>query len=185
MAPLVKLFKGRSKVLTLDFNDKKLRACGIINRDGSVSIGIVNRNKAETQIKLDSELFNKNIRVYEYDPRNVPKNQFGDIQDYTAILALDNTTYTLKGESVTFFTTDYEVKNESVYAEDVTLNNGVLSWSAVSNKNHCYYRVYASNNPDFVPAKELQIASTVGTDINVGDSSLYYKVLSVDCYGNV
>lgn len=185
MAPLMKLFKGKSKVLSLDFNDKNLRACGIINRDGSVSIGIVNRNKTDTQIKLDSKLFNKNIRVYEYDPKNVPENKFGDIQDYCDILDLNNSVYTLKGESVTFFTTDYIEKPERLYADGVTLNNNVLSWAEVTDENHCYYRIYASENPDFIPTKETQIASTVGTDIPVADNSLYYKVLSVDCYGNV
>ena len=74
MAPMIKLFKGKSKVLTVELNDKDLRACGIINCDGSVSIGIVNRNKSNKEIKLNSSLFNKNIRAYEYDPRNVPAN---------------------------------------------------------------------------------------------------------------
>ena len=142
-------------------------------------------HKEQTEIKLDSSLFRKKIRVYEYDPRNVPMNKFSDIQDYTVLLDENNPVYTLKPESVTFFTTDYEEKTESVYAEDVTVSNGVLSWVEVTDKNHVYYRVYASDTEDFTPSKENQIASTVGTDIKISDNSLYYKVLSVDKYGNV
>ena len=82
-------------------------------------------------------------------------------------------------------TTDYEEKNESVYAEGVTASDGVLSWTEVCDKNHVYYRVYASGSEDFTPSKENQIASTVGTDIKIADDSLFYKVLSVDKYGNV
>ena len=185
LAPLMKLFKKNTKVLDIETDDKLLRSCGIMNRNGSVSIGIVNRNKEETEIKLDSSLFRKKIRVYEYDPRNVPMNKFSDIQDYTVLLDENNPVYTLKAESVTFFTTDYEEKAESVYAEDVTVSGNILSWTEVSDKNHVYYRVYASDTEDFTPSKENQIASTVGTDIKISDNSLFYKVLSVDKYGNV
>ena len=104
LAPLMKLFKRNSKVLHIQSDDKLLRSCGVLNRDGSVSIGIVNRNKKDKKITLDSTLFNKGIRVYEYDPRNVPVNPFGDIQPCSAVLSPENATYVLKAESVTFFT---------------------------------------------------------------------------------
>ena len=156
-----------------------------MNRDGSVSIGIVNRNKEETEIKLDSSLFGKKIRVYEYDPRNVPMNKFSDIQDYTALLDENNPVYTLKAESVTFFTTDYIEKSAHVYAENVEIKDGILSWTETSDNTHSYYRVYASDTEDFQPSRENQIASTVGNDIEIEDGKLYYKVLSVDKYGNL
>lgn len=183
IAPLVKFFKKRSYVLDIENNDPDLRSCGIINRDGSVSIGIVNRKKKNAEIKLDSDLFKKGIRVYEYDPRNVPFNEFCDMQEYTAII--DTAEYKLKAESVTFFTTDYIEKEERVFADNVVIEDDVLSWDEVSDKNHCYYRIYASDKNDFVPSKENQIASTVATQIPITDKSLFYKVLSVDKSGNV
>lgn len=185
LAPLMKLFKRNSKVLSIDLNDKNLRACGILNRDGSVSIGIVNRNKNSVEISLDSTLFKKDIRVYEYDPRNVPSNEFGDIQNYSTVLDNESPKFTLKPESVTFFTSDYEEKTSSVYADGITVKDNTVSWSGVKDINHCYYRIYASDDPDFIPSCENQIASTIGTDIPVSDTKLHYKVLSVDKYGNV
>ena len=185
LAPLMKLFKRNSKVLRIESGDAMLRSCGVLNRDGSVSIGIVNRNKHDAEITLDSQLFSQGIRVYEYDPRNVPVNPFGDIQPYSAVLSPERAAYTLKAESVTFFTTDYAEKTAPVCAENLSLTDRVLSWSPVSDPEHCYYRVYASDTPDFVPGAANQIASTVGTEITVTDHRKCFKVLSVDHSGNV
>lgn len=184
-APLIKLFKRNSKVLTIHTKNKLLHTCGIMNRDGSVSVGFVNRNKEDIEIELDSNLFKKNIRVYEYDPRNVPFNKFADIQDVSAVLSKDNPTYKLKAESVTFFTTDYKEKENSVFATGIKKTKNNLTWNEVSDQNHCYYRVYASKEKDFTPTKENQIASTVATSIPIEDKTLNYKILSVDTWGNV
>ncbi len=150
-----------------------------------MSIGIINRNEKDVEIELSSSLFRKDIRVYEYDPRNVPSNKFGDIQDCSTVLPKDLAKFTLKRESVTFFTTDYEEKEAPVYAANLKVSETTLFWDEVEDKNHCYYRVYASEKPDFVPGRENQIASTVATDVPITDNRLYYKVLSVDTYGNV
>ncbi|MBO7214032.1 MAG: hypothetical protein J6V66_00895 [Clostridia bacterium] len=181
---LTKFFKRNSKVLDIEVADKNVRACGIMNRDKSVSIGIVNRNKTATKISLDTNLFNKEIRVYEYDPYNVPYNKFADMQSYSAIISKDKPTYTLKPESVTYFTTDYIVKNKSVYADGVTVENGVISWNDVKDKNHCYYRVFTSSKEDFIPCVENQIASTVATKLKTNKAKKYVKILSVDKSGN-
>ena len=86
---------------------------------------------------------------------------------------------------MTFFTTDYEEKEHSICPDDITISDDTLTWTPVNDKNHCYYRVFASDTSDFIPSRENQIASTVGTDIKIKDSNLFYKVLSVDKYGNV
>lgn len=185
LAPLMKLFKKNAKVLTVDTGDALLRACGLLNRDGSVSVGIVNRSKEPVAIRFDSTLLLQDMRVYEYDPRHVPANAFADIQDYAARLDAKEPVYTLKPESVTFFTTDYREKTAPVEAADVTAENGRLSWSPTAEKDHVYYRVYACEKEEFTPSRENQIASTVGTDVAVPDEGLHYKVLSVDKYGNV
>lgn len=185
LAPLMKLFKSHSKVLDITVEDKLLRCCGVLNRDGSVSIGIVNRHAEPVEIRLDSSLFGKQVRVYEYDPKNPPVNPFADIQEYCALLDREDTVYTLKGTSVTFFTTDYEEKAASVWAEGLSVFNNTLSWEEVSDPKHCYYRVYAAKEPDFIPGRENQIASTIATSLPIRDERLYYKVLSVDTYGNV
>ena len=181
---LAKFFRRNSKVLDIECPDKNVRACGILNRNGSVTVGFVNRNKTETQISLSTELFKKDIRVYEYDANNVPYNKFADLQNFTEIVDRNNPTYTLKPESVTYFTTDYITKDKPVYASDVALENGVISWNEVADDNHCYYRVFTSDEKDFVPSMQNQIASTVSTMLKSKDVKKYIKVLSVDRSGN-
>ena len=185
IGPLTKFFKRNSKVLDIEISDKNIRACGIMNRDKTVTIGIVNRNKTATEISFDTNLFDKEIRVYEYDPYNVPYNRFADMQDFTTTINNDQPTYTLKPESVTYFTTDYIVKEQSVYAVDITLAQGEVSWNAVEDKNHCYYRVFTSDEKDFIPSAENQIASTVDTVLKTNEAKKYIKVLSVDKSGNM
>lgn len=182
---LTKFFKRNSKVLDISIPHQNIRACGIRNRDKSVTIGIVNRNKEAVQVSFSTDLFQKDIRVYEYDPNHVPYNPFADLQDYTAVLGQENPQYILKPESVTYFTTDYVTKAQSVYAEDVVRTDDGISWKAVEDKNHCYYRVFASDERDFVPSKENQLASTVSTTLPVRDIGKYVKVISVDKSGNM
>jgi hypothetical protein len=106
------------------------------------------------------------------------------MQDYTKIVGKDELTYTLKPESVTYFTTDYITKDKPVYASDVALENGVISWNEVADDDHCYYRVFTSDEKDFVPSMQNQIASTVSTMLKSKDVKKYIKVLSVDRSGN-
>ncbi len=185
LAPLVKLFKRNSKVLEIQTDDPMLRCCAILNKDNSVSFGVVNRHRKPVEIALDTDLFNKPVRVIEYDSHAVPENKFADIQDFACQLEPDAVTYTLKPESVTFFTTDYVEKTSSVFANVLGVEDGVLRWETVDDPTHCYYRVYASSTPDFVPCAENQIASTVATNLPQREDHLFYKVLSVDVSGNV
>jgi hypothetical protein len=182
---LMKFFKRNSKVLDIECEDKMLRACGIMNRDKSVTIGIVNRNEEATEVALETSLFTKNPRIYEYDANNPPHNKFADLQGYSAILSKDAPTFILKPESVTYFTTDYIEKENQVFAEIVTIENETVSWKEVNDKNHCYYRVFTSNDKDFVPSYENQIASTVSTSLKSKKMKKYAKVLSVDKSGNI
>lgn len=182
---LIKFFKRNSKVLDIESPDTNVRACGILNRDGSVTVGFVNRNTTETEISLSTELFKKDVRVYEYDSNNVPFNKFADLQDCTAVLNNNDLTYTLKPESVTYFTTDYIIKEQSVYAEGVEIADGVIRWNEVDDKNHCYYRVFTSDDENFIPSQENQIASTVSTELKAENTKKYVKVVSVDNSGNM
>ena len=182
---LTKFFKRNAKVLDIECADRNLRACGVMNRDGSVTVGIVNRNKEASEITFDSTLFGKRVRVYEYDPANVPHNKFADLPSHVTELDEKKPTYLLKPESVTYFTTDYTVKNAPVEAQSVVREGDVLTWDAVADKGHCYYRVFTSDSEDFSPSAENQIASTVATSLCTKDAKRYVKVLSVDKSGNM
>ncbi len=181
---IAKLFKRNSKILDIACEDPLLRSAAILNRDGSVSLGVVNRNQTETPITLDSTLFRKPIRVYEYDPKNVPMNPFLDLQGWSCVVN-PGEEFTLKPTSVTFFTTDYQEKAAPVELSSVW-ENGVLTWEVCQDPQHCYYRVFRGETADFVSAPENQVASTVAESLPAEEG--FYKVLSVDrsgnCYGN-
>ena len=69
-------------------------------------------------------------------------------------------------------------------AQNVVYQDDKLTWDAVADPNHCYYRVYAGDTKGFRPGAKNQIASTVACDLPA-DGKAYYKVLSVDQWGNV
>ena len=178
LAWICKLFKKNAKVLALASDDDLLRMSGVRTREGCTTVGIVNRHTNPTDITLDAALFDgKPVRVYEYDPQNVPFNRFADLQAPSATLDThgETVTYTMPPESVIFITSDYIEKNEPVEAENVRREDGFLLWDAVNDPNHCYYRVYLDGE---------QIASTVATSLPA-ESDGTYRVLSVDISGNI
>lgn len=195
-----KFCKRNAKVLDIENDDPLVRMCALLNRDGSISVAVVNRNKKPTpiKIKLDVKHIEKQppMRVYEYDSKNAPTNEFGDLQSPSATLdRADAIEYTLIPESLTVFTTDYKTKTEPIFAEEVKREENTVSWKAVDDPEHCYYRVYRGEHADFVPALENQIASTVDTRLDLGaryldDAAIlrvkgdFYKVISVDRSGN-
>ena len=175
--------------------------CAMLNRDGSVSVCVVNRHTEPTPLKLKLDLKHiekqQPMRVYEYDSRNVCMNEFGDLQEPSAILAFKNVgeiEYTLLPESFTVLTTDYKTRKEPVFAENVVREGDTLTWDSVNDPEHCYYRIYRGGTADFKPSLENQIASTVDTSLDfsaryLDDAAImnvkgdYYKVLSVNKKG--
>ena len=196
-----KYCRRNAKVLDVENDDPLVRLVALLNRDGSVSIAAVNRHREPTALKLDLGLRGvekqKAMRVYEYDSKNVPMNEFGDLQAPSACIELSGgkLEYTLKPESLTVLTTDYKTRETAIFAENVMREGDVLTWDEVADSEHCYYRVYRGSTPDFVPSVENQIASTVGVSLDfsaryLDDAAImnvkgdYYKVLSVDRSGN-
>lgn len=199
---IAKYCKRNAKVLDIEIDDPMIHAAALMNRDGSISIAVLNRNTEPTSLKLQLDL--KNIRkqppmrVYEYDSRNVCMNEFGDLQEPSTTLSIQDTgevEYTFLPESFTILTTDYKTRETEVYAANVERNDNWLRWQPVEDEEHCYYRVYRGETPDFKPSPQNQIASTVDTALDFGaryldDSAIlnvegdYYKVLSVDRSGN-
>ena len=138
------------------------------------------------------------LRVYEYDSRNAPVNEFGDLQSYSTLLKMGDdgeVKYTLLPESFTLLTTNYKTRSNPLFAENPTREGDILTWSEVKDPEHCYYRVYRGDTPDFKPSLANQIASTVDTSLDFSarypdDAAILnvkgdcYKVLSVDRSGN-
>lgn len=197
-----KYCKRNAKVLDIENDDPLVRITALMNRNGSISVAVINRHKEKTPLKLDFNLKNikkqQAMRVYEYDSHNVCMNEFGDLQEASETLQFKNTSeieYELLPESLTVFTTDYKTREKEVYAKKVVRKGRWLKWEAVNDEEHCYYRVYRGTTPDFKPSFENQIASTVDTSLDfearyLDDAAIlnvegdYYKVLSVDKSGN-
>jgi hypothetical protein len=199
--------KRNSKVLDIQNDDKLLRMAALLHKDGSVSVAIVNRAKEKRQINLSLNFKHAEdlpaFRAYEYDSRNAPTNEFGDLQEYSACIPAENGSleYTLLPESLTVFTTDYKTRDCALFSDNVVREKDVLCgadflrWNPVKDPEHCYYRVFRGETEDFVPSPENQIASTVDTTLDfnaryLDDAAIfhvpgeYYKVLSVDRSGN-
>lgn len=183
---LVKYLKKNGKPFTVDTDDYLLRCGGVMNDNGTFSAAIVNRHDTQTDItvKLDGFKAHQAARVYVYDSANVPRNVFGDLQEPSAIVAEANgaLNLTVPANSVVMVTTDYAERTPSAVL-NVRHQDGMLSWDAVEDSEHVYYRVYRGETPDFVPDTTNQIASTIDTKLPA-DQAGYYQVKSVDCYGN-
>ena len=188
--------RRNAKVLNVECADRNIHTCGLLNRDGTVSICIVNRNHTESEIDIDLDIFGiKNmpdLRAYIYDSHNVPMNEFGDLQDYSETVCHNGGkfTYKLLPDSFTVLTTDY-IDREDIYAENVKQEGNIISWDKIEDPLHCYYRVYRGETEDFSPSRENQIASTVAETLDLDARYLeasaiktvkgnYYKVLSVN-----
>ena len=162
-------------------DDDTLRVGGVTNPNGSVSFAVVNWGDAKKVTLAFPMALARPLRVYEYDSEHPPINAFNDLQPAKGtVTAVDGTvTVAVPAKSMTFLTTDYE---DRVPAEvvNVRIANGVLSWAASKEPEHCYYRVYRDGK---------QIASTVATRLPVpgaveGDLKRF-TVKSVDKWGNV
>ncbi len=193
---LISRFARRnSKVLDLACEDDSLRLLGIRNKDGSVSVFVLSRHDEPTEVRIGIDVKHADklppFHVYEFAVDNVPRNEFGDLQEASATLPLTDgaLTFTVQPHSLTVFSTDYVIR-EPVAAGDVAVKGDRLCWNPVSDPLHCYYRVYRGTTPDFTPSPENQIASTIATDLEfnapyLDDAAIrtvpgeYYKVLSV------
>ena len=188
--------RRNAKVLDFETGDPLIRTLGLLNKDGSMSILLLSRHKEDTEVRLT--LAGKRIaqkkpfRIYEFDAHSVPANEFADLQDAigTAEAQDGALTVTLKGESLTVLSTDYEERPD-IFAANVVREGNVLRWDAVRDPLHCYYRVYRGETADFVPSRENQIASTVAETLDfdaryLDDAAIlrvtgeHYKVLSVN-----
>ena len=73
-------------------------------------------------------------------------------------------------------TTDYQERKPSKVT-GVTVTASEITWKAVADKEHCYYRVYEDGK---------QIASTVAVSLPYAvKAGSKYTVKSVDAYGNI
>ena len=184
MGYMAKLFRKGSRVLEIsDMDDKYIRCAAVTNPDKSVSVVIINWEDKAKEVEIDMEhTSDKPFRKYEYSADSVPYNKFNDLQSFSEVV--EGKKVKLLPRSVTFLTTDY-VDRKPSKIKNILVSDGILSWDECKDSEHCYYRVFASDKKRFTPCYENQIASTVSTSLEINSENLYYKVLSVDKFGNV
>ena len=181
---IMKYLKRNAMILSTDDCGDLLHSCAIMNRDKSISIVVSNRQKAPTKLSIRVPFHRspseKLFRVYQYDVHNPPYNRFGDLTTPYEAVPCDNgvISISLPPESVLIITNDYIEKSIPVQAEIVSCKDGRLSWKAVNDKKHCYYRVFR------VDSANEQICSTIAQTCTVPIGG-EYKVYSVDTSGNI
>lgn len=176
MGWFAKLFKKNTRVLKSDWDDKLLRACGVTDKDGKVSLVIINREKCAKTIDITLEhKTDAPLRRYDYEVENIPYNDFGDLQKVSGLVDASSGEFAIEvgPESVTFLTTDY-VDREPSKIKNIVAETDLVSWSPCEDAEHVYYRVYKDG---------VQIASTVDEKIKSAGNGVY-EVYSVDKFGN-
>ena len=156
------------------------------NADGSISLVVINWADEEKKVAFDIEhTITKPLKKYEFEAEKPPYNEFCDLQDSSGVIETDNGAFeiVLKPKSVTFLTTDYKDRTPSKIS-NVHIENNELVWDKCNDTEHCYYRVFASEDKSFIPDYSNQIASTVAEHKIINNPNLFYKVISVDKYGN-
>jgi hypothetical protein len=194
---LTKFFRGPATVYKVDANDPRLRVAAIQHHgDKTWSIAIVNRNRHAVPVSIAVEgaaAPTAALRKYVYDPNRVPSNPFGDLQDPSGKVAMKDgrLTDTVGPLALTVYTTagdDDPPAPVQGLKESRADGKRDLSWQANSEKDLCYYRVFRSEQADFVPDVKTQIGSTIATQFTDAKAApgkeYHYKILAVDTSGN-
>jgi len=195
-----KFLRGPAEAYEVHTSDTLLRICAIKNfEDNSLSIGMVNRNDEDLIFKINTEeAFPETIlRKYVYNPENPPFNYFGDLQQHSKIVELEDQqlTDTIDAYSVVVYTSCFDdqppapVAGLKVMAAKIeNRDRNILSWEPNSENDFCYYRIYRSGKENFDISTDNQIATTISTeyiDRKVHNlPQYYYKVIAVDQSGN-
>ncbi len=197
---LTKFFRGPAEVFQVNTSDTLLRVAAIKNLEkGSHSIAIVNRHREPKYVSLEMASLSqdKPFRKYIYNPEDVPFNYFGDLQEYSKKVALNEGQFTdsIPGYSLVVYTTYYDddppapVQGLQVTRKVVDQRDAdVLTWESNTEEDLCYYRIYRSidENVEIIPRNE--IGTTVSTEyVDKRIRSLpqfHYRIIAVDKSGN-
>ena len=197
---LTKFFRGPSEVYQVNTSDTLLRVAAIKNLEkGSHSIAIVNRHRDPKYIRLEIGDISEDrpFRKYIYNPEDVPFNYFGDLQEYSAKLALNDGQFTdsIPGYSLVVYTTLYDdnppspVQGLQVTRKVVDQRDAdVLTWKPNPEEDLCYYRIYRSvdENVEIIPRNEIgTTVSTEYVDKRIRNlPTFHYRIIAVDKSGN-
>jgi hypothetical protein len=123
------------------------------------------------------------MRRYLYNSGSVPSDVAGDLPASDKVLTMNASgefTDSIPAQSLAVYTDEFdETAPASVrgVSKSVSGSNVTVSWSASSESDVAYYRIYRNN---------VKIASTVATSYvdSSGSSTASYSISAVDIYGN-
>lgn len=184
---LTKFLRGPARAVGVECNDPRLRVAAIQQEraGGAWSMAVVNRNSAETPLRLSltGATLTKPFRKYVYAAASVPQHPFGDLQGPESVVTLAGGVLhdSLAPLSLTVYTTAYDETAPAAVAglratrqEDGTVE---LTWDSSPASDLCYYRVFRDG---------VQIGSTVATRMRDPKPVAQgrYSVVAVDQSGN-
>lgn len=197
---LTKFFRGPAEVYLVNTSDTLLRVGAIKNLEkGSHSIAIVNRHREPRYVRFEMVAMDegKPFRKYIYNPEEVPYNYFGDLQEYTKKVALNDGQFndSIPGYSLVVYTTCYDedppasVQGLRVTRKEVDQRDAdVLNWNPNMEEDLCYYRIYRSIEKNVAIIPRNEIGTTVSTeyvDKRIRNlPQFHYRVIAVDKSGN-
>lgn len=189
---LTRFFRGPATVYSVTSNDDLVRVAAVQHHDLKTwSIAVVNRNDKAIPISvvINGMPVNAIFRKYSYNSLNEPSNPFGDMPgpdkkiDMTGSVLNDS----VGPLSLTVYTTAYD-ENPPAQVQSVKLISSggkyKLTWKENTDPDFCYYRIYKSPRPEFVPNIRNQIGSTIAVEFAVDHDRYVYKVIAVDKSGN-
>ena len=177
MGHMARLFRKGARLLRVDWDDEALRGGAVTNPDGSMSVLLINWADAPKEITVScAHPIDKPLRRYVFDSANPPDGTFCDLMPWEGLTEAENGSFTLTmpPASLAILTTDYIDRKPSP-AANVRVENGMVTWDACTDAEHCYYRVYRGGE---------QIASTVAEHAKACGEGVY-TVRCVDRYGNI
>ena len=189
---LTRFFRGPATVYAVKADNPLIRVAAVQHHDAKTwSVAVINRNEKSVPVSIviNGMPINAAFRKYTYNSQNEPFNPFGDMPGPDAKITMSGSTFadSVAPLSITVYTTAYdETPPTKVQQLKLVSENGKfkITWQQNTESDLCYYRVYKSLRPEFLPSLRNQIGSTIATEFGVDNDRYVYKVIAVDKSGN-
>jgi hypothetical protein len=194
---LTRYFRKNSSVFEVNSSDPLVYTAAIQNNiDKTYAIAVINRNLTSRSltINLEGSSYSGDVRVFEFNTADdFPLTVNGDLQRFKEQLSVDNGIFstTIPPYAMLVITNEFDETLPAAVQNVFPLSStgpATTTWSANSEPDLVYYKIYRGETADFEPSKEKQIGSTIA--LSFRDNSFndgqeyYYQVNAVDKYGN-
>ncbi|HEY3322723.1 MAG TPA: carbohydrate binding domain-containing protein [Planctomycetota bacterium] len=188
---LTRFFRGPATTLSVSSSDPLLRVAAVQHHGAkTISVAVINRYNAPAEVKVGvvpaslpagtEAGTTLKLRKYVYETAHVPQHPFGDMQAPAGQIEMKDGAFSdnVAPLSLSVYTSEYDddppAAVKDVKAEKNAEGKWRVSWSANTEADFCYYRVYRG---------ETQMGSTVATEFT-SEGEGQYRVIAVDQSGN-